>query len=98
MLAEDYLPQAHNQSMNQNQRRGRLLPTGNWQLKTLCRPPPPPRFYFTNRADYYAAGEENETAKAMNPRVLIEQNAGSGEIANVRENARILPNCKMRPI
>ncbi|MGA2351734.1 MAG: hypothetical protein ABSF70_14970, partial [Terracidiphilus sp.] len=56
-------------------------------------PHPPYKYLFVAdfRADYYAAGEENETAKAMNPRVFIEQNAVSGKIFNVRENARFVP-------
>ena len=75
--------------MKHDYRRGLSLTTENCQLTTVS-PPPPPTIFFI-RADYYAAGEENETAKAMNPRVLIEQNAVSGKIVNVRENARFVP-------
>jgi hypothetical protein len=57
----------------------------------------PPTIFFI-RADNYASGEENEAAKAKNPRVLIEQNSVSGKIVNVRENANLVPHCKIEII
>jgi hypothetical protein len=77
--------------MNQNQRRRycSLFPIPY----SLSVPPTPPTIFF-NRADNYAAGEENEAMKMKNPPVIIEQNSVSGKILNVRENAHKVPRCK----
>jgi hypothetical protein len=48
-VTENYLPSAHNQSMNHDDRRGPLLTTENCQLTTERHPtptPPTPEKYF----------------------------------------------------
>jgi hypothetical protein len=42
-------------------------------------------------------GEENDALKVKNPRVVAEQNALSGKIFDVRDNAHKIPHREKRP-
>jgi hypothetical protein len=69
--ADNYLTQAHNQSMNNHQNLEVFL------VPVPCSLIPIPKKYtplsiFIFRADYYASGEENEARKVKNTRIMTQ--------------------------